>query len=599
MVKRNSIEIKIEIVLTILMIGLIASFPLAQEGSTLRNYQLNRGVVPFKIHTIFSDNKFEDLDHDGDPDVLYSKLENGMSCLWIDDDDDMKISDLQGDLDSDCLVIDMNGDGNYGGELDLNIDYIDPDKDQKADIQLIVDNGKKDFHGKWESHFLVFFDDDKDGVFSYMDAQTLKFEGWDHSGLANFFADYHGKSKMLKVHITTSDIQNLEYNWENPFLWYDYDNDGLTEMAIRVVDEPISLKPDHGNPYYWGFSKTASLVQQTWDLDNDSAPGNELDFDLSLKFMGQGFDYSDQIHYIGQNPTQPRTDKFFQDPRWRHLDRFIFPDHEMTPTLVHERGNWQHCWLVFDEDDDCQRWERVEFYDPLSPFKFGAKNGGIDNNPQADVSGDRGEWDADFSGKGNLYISPLDGKIHLYGAELGYWRIDQNATYFQGWQGWRGPNLQPEDFATVEPQKAATIKYEDTDNNGYFDKMSFDMDGDTIFEEVISTEVLHINDESPVFHSNQASYKKMQKLFKASTEKMWKNALNSLKVAEKYHLNTNWYSNFLHPKSLQEKYHNGFWLGYFVYRDLMQYAEYKSDSALKTEFQKAYFSSSWKTFNSF
>ena len=49
----------------------------------------------------------------------------------VDDDDDMKISDLQGDLDSDCLVIDMNGDGNYGGELDLNIDYIDPDKDQK------------------------------------------------------------------------------------------------------------------------------------------------------------------------------------------------------------------------------------------------------------------------------------------------------------------------------------------------------------------------------------------------------------------------------------------------------------------------------------
>ena len=64
------------------MIGLIASFSSCSRRFNIATIN-SIGVVPFKIHTIFQDNKFEDLDHDGDPDVLYSKLENGMSCLWL------------------------------------------------------------------------------------------------------------------------------------------------------------------------------------------------------------------------------------------------------------------------------------------------------------------------------------------------------------------------------------------------------------------------------------------------------------------------------------------------------------------------------------
>ncbi|MBK7700235.1 MAG: hypothetical protein IPJ39_16665 [Saprospiraceae bacterium] len=45
---------------------------------------------------------------------------------------------------------------------------------------------------------------------------------------------------------------------------------------------------------------------------------------------------------------------------------------KMYKKLTHGRGLWQQCWIVFDEDDDCQRWERVEFYQPLDPFKVGA-----------------------------------------------------------------------------------------------------------------------------------------------------------------------------------------------------------------------------------
>jgi hypothetical protein len=57
--------------------------------------------------------KYIDLDGDGDPDVLMTTI-SGFPVRWIDDDDDMKEGDLQGDTDSDCLMVDRNRDGKYG-----------------------------------------------------------------------------------------------------------------------------------------------------------------------------------------------------------------------------------------------------------------------------------------------------------------------------------------------------------------------------------------------------------------------------------------------------------------------------------------------------
>ena len=87
--------------------------------------------------------------------------------------------------------------------------------------------------------------------------------------------------------------------------------------------------------------------------------------------------------------------------------------------MIFRKGKWDYCWFVFDEDDDCNRWERVEFYYPYDLFKVGAAQGGLDSHKQADAAGDRGEFDQDNSGKGRLYLSPIDGKIHLFGAEWG------------------------------------------------------------------------------------------------------------------------------------------------------------------------------------
>lgn len=579
---------------TFSIIILVSFCPKIGLTQDFRNEQQNKVITPFRLPLPQGEVRYEDLDDDGDPDLLYAMVEGGVPVVWIDDDDDMKIGDLEGDMDNDCLLIDLNKDGRYGSEKDLNIDWSDEDGDGVADLQCIVDNVTKDEKGKWLSHYIWFIDNDKDGVLGYINWGNYKFEGWDHEGQSNFFCDYNGQSTMLKVHVTTWNMKDLEYNWENPFLFYDHDGDGLTEMAIRLVDEPLPYTSDEDPLMAWKFSHNISYVQMTFDMDNDSRPGNELDFDLSLKFMGgHGFNYEDQVHKYSNISGLEAADFLIDDPRWRHTSELIFSDHDAAYDLTFDRGEWGACWLVFDEDDDCHRWERVEFYDPKDPFKIGAKNGGLDHNPQADPSGDRGEWDEDFSGQGHLYISPIDGRLHLLGAEKGYWRIDQNATYYQGWQGWRGPNLQPEDFDKAEPVVFGTMKYEDTDGNGFFDQISMDMDGDQKYEEVVSLKSLGIKDAAEWIHTDNMKYEDYRKVYSKMAEALWHNAQDGLAVAAQYGLNTAWYSHMMYPKSEREKYHYGYWVSLYLYKDLTQMAQYQNDEKLFKKIQQAYFSFNW------
>ncbi|MCK5781953.1 MAG: hypothetical protein KAH10_05150, partial [Flavobacteriales bacterium] len=477
--------------------------------------------------------------------------------------------------------------GEYGGSTDFIVDYIDEDGDGLADFQLIAENGDSDHTGKWTSHYVWYIDNDKDGIMGYIDWSRYKFESWDHNGKSNFFCDYNGKSSFLKVHITSWNIENPQNNWENPFLYFDEDNDGLSEIVIRLVDEPIAINVDNDNQEKWRFSNKITLAQMSFDLDNDNSPRNELDFDMSLGFMGKGFDYADQVNKFKSNPVAAGSEKYFKDKKLRNIDALVYPNHDTAYDLIFERGEWDECWFVFDEDDDCHRWERVEFYQPKDPFKIGAKNGGLDNNPQADGVGDRGEWDRDFSGEGNLYISPLDGKLHLYGAEVGYWRIDQNSLSYQGWGGWRGPNIQPETTDSFEPEIFATIKYEDTDDNGFFDKISYDMDGDHKYESVIQLSDLGISDETEIYITANMKYSDFNKLHEKVANIQDEKGMEFTDIAVESGLNTNWYSFLKSSRDTREKYSNGYWLSYYLYSDLMNL--YKGDSSKVKGIQKKYF----------
>lgn len=533
--------------------------------------------------------KLEDLNGDGKPDVIYSITNDSIPVLWIDDNHNMKWSDIEGDMISDCLLIDRNKDGFYGGQGDLIIDWVDTNNDGIADVQIVMEYSPKRTGEVWPNgHVMIVLDTDKDNIFNYIDWDTFQIRSWDKSGICDFYMDYSGQSAFMKMHVSSYDMKDLRLNWENPFLFFDPDKDGLSEMAVRLVDSPSMKDKNAGGNSFVNLQVEGVIdwVSIAVDLDNDNSQGNEFDFDCTLQFRGDGFNYMDQVHPIKNVSGLSETDKFFLDPRWRHLSELIYPDHKNAFDLIFNRGKWNTVYFVFDEDDDCHRWERVEFYEPLDPFKAGAGKKGIDNNTQADASGDRGEWDMDNSGKGKLYVGRFDGRIHLYGAEWGCWRIDQNSEYYQG-----SDRL----WINKDPKSFATVKYSDMDKNGFIDLIEYDIDGDTTFETVYDLKKMGIDDKCDLIDVSGFKYNDYHKMFSFVSENMWKNADNILAVARKYNVETSWYAKWKQALSDSERYHKGYWLQYYVYQDIRNKFIREKNEVLLKKLTIAYCCGDWKS----
>ena len=535
--------------------------------------------------------EYIDLNGDGKPDAIKSVTVNDTPILWLDDDGNMKEGDIEGDMINDCLLIDRNKDGIYGGQGDLIIDWVDTDDDGKADMQIVIEYPKKNTGEVWPNgHYMIMRDLDKDNIFNYINWNDFSLRCWDKNGVCDFYEDYSGQTMFMKIHTSTYDIKDLRLNWENPFLFYDEDGDGLTEMAIRFVDSPkIKDRSKPSNSYVnRQLEGRIDWVSMAVDLDNDNGPGNEFDFDFTIGFQGKGFDYTDQVHKVNNLRGMPEADKFFMDPRYRQLTEFLYPDHKSAKEMIFKRGEWSRVNFVYDEDDDCGRWERVEFYDPLDSFKIGWKNGGIDNNKQSDAAGDRGEWDMDNSGKGKLYVGKFDGRLHLYGAEWGCWRIDQNANYYQGWDRmWMGMDRQPGKFGTV--------KYTDKDDNGFFDYIEYDLDGDKKFEMTIDLKALGLDDRCELIDISTFKYKDYTSMMKKMSKSMWKNAMTAVQVAHKYNVQTLWYAKLMQALSVRQQYNNGYWLQFYIYKDLEHTFMQKGDQEKLKQLAVAYYSGNWKS----
>ena len=573
----------------ILFIAFISIYSYAQKSGDYWNNRLQ--IVSFRLPPppIGYQPKLKDINGDGKPDVIYSITRDSIPVMWIDDDGDMTWDDFEGDTKNDCLLIDRNRDGIYGGQGDLIIDWVDTDGDGKADMQFVIEYPKVRTGEVWPNgHYMIVLDLDHDNIFNYIDWNTMQLKSWDKVGVCDFYTDYSGHTAFLKIHASTYNMEDLRLNWENPFLFYDKDGDNLSEMAIRILDSTKhvdSKLPANSfvNQQVNGVVDWGSIAV---DMDNDNGPGNEFDFDMTIGFQGEGFNYMDQVHKINNLRGLAETDTFFMDARWRQLDELIYPDHENAWDLIFKRGEWNRVNFVWDEDGDCIRWVWLLFYVPLDPFKTGWKGGGVDNHKQSDASGDRGEWDMDNSGRGKLYVSKFDGRIHLYGAEWGCWRIDQNAEYYQGWDRlWFGLDKNPNRFATV--------KYTDTDNNGFFDLIEYDMDGDKHFETIIDLRKIGVNDCCELIDISSFAYKDFVDLMQTVSDNMWNNALKALKVAEKNDINTTWYPKLKQVLTTQEKNQKGYRLQYYLYNDLEYQFSRCVDVNLFNYLSKAYYSGDW------
>lgn len=527
-----------------------------------------------------------DIDNDGKPDIL-ERWWNGKRVRWLDENGDMLPTDTRGDQVGDVMQIDKNGDGIYDSATDINIKWADNDGDGQADLEAFVTQGRQWADGKYdasESHWMVFIDVEKDGVLGWLDWQNYDFgnDNWGYTGTNDWLPDYNGNAIFLKVHRPPQSLPDPRLNWENPFDFFDFDGDGLSEMAIRWLDPVPPLDKDVTK-----LSGVLSEAFATFDLDNDSSKGNETDYDMSLRGAGgPGIPYRQFVHKYPALKGNPKFDGCFQWNNWRKIDELMYMPHEKSYDSFFT-AKWATMYFVFDEDDDDHRWERVEMYYPMHGFggpkdidlystkKWRRGNyaelamagpnerPGISGHPQADSLGDRGEFDEDNSGGGKLYVGVFDRKLHLAGAEWGAWTVDKNAEYHGGS---KTPSPKP-----IAPKVEEVVKYTDTDNNGFLDTIEYDYDGDRTIDLRVSlldykTASNPHPDVVPLIDTHKEGWKGLNILFGQIATQSFQEGLMVYRAAWKRGLTTPEIDKLASASAIGERYDHGYWLKEKIFR---------------------------------
>jgi hypothetical protein len=521
-----------------------------------------------------------DIDGDGRPDIL-ERWWNGKRVRWLDENGDLSATDTRGDQVADVLQVDMNGDGTYDGVTDQSIKWADNDRDGRPDLQAWSTQPPQWEAGKWstnESHWMLFLDVEKDGVLGWQDWTKFNFgeSNWDYTGTTDWLPDYNGNSIFLKIHRPPQALPDPRLNWENPFAFFDFDNDGLTEMGMRWLDPQMPVKD--------GLAPLSGVLNEafvTFDLDNDSSKGNEIDYDMSLRGAGgPGVPYASMTMKYPALKGNAKFDGCFQWGNWRQIDELAYMPHDKSYDAFFTAG-WTTTYFVFDEDDDDHRWERVEIVypihgfggpediDPWSVWKWktgnyanlhtapeGAKPG-LGGHPQADSLGDRGEFDRDNSGAGRLYVGVFDRKLHLAGAEWGAWAVDRNGEYHGGW---KTPSPKP-----IAPKVEEVVRYADTDGNGFLDTVEFDYEGDRKIDLKVSlldyrTAGAPAPDVATVIDTHAVGWKGLHEQFTAASNQSWLEALDVYRAVWRRGLTTPAMDELANAGSVAERYHNAYWL---------------------------------------
>lgn len=354
------------------------------------------------------------------------------AIVWvIDDDEDGSIRN-GGDVHSDCYVVDWDGDG----VVDRMVDYIDNDGDKDADEMDIRYFTNGELRSVW-----VGVDLDDDNV-------MWDLEAYEYSH--NFFRSDPYGDEMIYM----NKFDPTRGGWvpisECPFAFFDLDDDGFSEIAVRISASPLafdpSTDPDYANDarrYRGEWSEEmgrmgVSNVRYSFDIDNLNSEDYPLHYDCGFNLVGsEPYDVPGMRQYNPRRRPPQVTYVIPHDKLRRYSDRY--PARE-TGFTWHE--NHDDTISIGDKPDPKLdfRWEGVFW---TWERRFMENTGGPGQKWNV-----RREWSRKPADKRELYYSPVDRRLHLFGAQEGWIQIG----HFSG-------------LGAI-----GEIRTYDTNNNGFFDR---------------------------------------------------------------------------------------------------------------------------------
>lgn len=453
-------------------------------GDAPRGTRLQQRASQVSISPVQLRRGYNDLNRDGLPDCLYFRWRQ-WNAIFIADDGRLPFAredegrdwsdyfDLSFNVHSNVLItwnelrrtwgnytllVDVDHDGRYDAPGDVYMKVLDLNGDGYPEVVLYV----------FGSLCHVFFDLDCNHELCVLDWLNLvpgHLPQHEYYGRSSYLAPYHGNGCFLNGY---QFFEDPRYGAEIPIAFYDLNGDGWTDVTLRVGTDVYRQKPSEVDPRPVNYGIAI-------DLDRASNRHDPIHFDMFIRFNGRGPDYTAFPENFPGLRGMPEADWLFERRMKFRTEtrRFIWPYWDGYRIATDHEG-WSSLRLLFDEDNDDNRWEEMFF--PYDPDDTTLRYDNI-----ADCLGDRVEVDRTNRGKGRIYVGYFDRRLHLYGADSGLWTVDYLAL-FRGSQYdkiWMDDIGHPELMRANEPPPVADgtlynfVKYYDKDGDGIFDWIEY------------------------------------------------------------------------------------------------------------------------------
>ncbi len=364
----------------------------------------------------FIDDHFRHLEKDR-PVLVHAIDRNG--DLYITGEPDM-VADL--------YIADWGADGS----VDAALEYIDTDNDGHVDEMAMY--FVNSVWQKGNDKMMVWWSRDVGGdqLLWYNVSYTYhQFECEDR-------CHFNGNEMFASFKLELNDDHWTPW-FENPFLFYDRDFDGIAEEAIRLE----------------GYNNEIHNVRWSFDANNNANPSAAHNYDVSVSghtLPGSKFgkDYGEpvMIHGIPTTPLMKydAAHHFLNSLKWKDI---ILTWDENDNNVNNMRGNYRDGRYV----EDFERWEGVI----------------ASKNPKFEGIGgpDCGEYNKRYeliSKQGHqikLYYAPADQRLHLLHADSAWINVDFNMDFKTDMHYWMI----------------------DTDHDGAIDRWDIDLNGDQVIDD--------------------------------------------------------------------------------------------------------------------
>jgi len=332
----------------------------------------------------------------------------------IDEDEDLETGH-EPDMDSDLYVADWKADGT----VDVVCDYTDADGDDDVDEMALYFPGRRGLTAWWGR------DDGDDNLLWYDVGYTYS------QSLCQVRSHFGGNESFCAFTIGENDAE-WSARFENPFVFYDHDGDGITEEVVRIS----------------GQDQAVHNLRHSFDVDNDARADDPRDFDASISAHAR-----DGLVFA---PAEGEAISL------RGIPAHAFLSYAVTPDFA-RRTVWGPTMLTWVENDHNvnedsyaepeERWEGV-----ICPGTEGfAQIGG----PHCGRFNKRFELALDPEAPFKVYYAATDQRIHLIGADRRWMDVD------------------------ADRDRRAEMRYEylDTDGNGHVDTWRVDIGADGVVDD--------------------------------------------------------------------------------------------------------------------